>query len=128
MRVLILIISIFLIFWGISGFIPFFVKHDYLFQIFYTNSIANLLHLGAGIFGLAFVFSNKNAQRFYFQILGIFFAAWALLGFFYGEKEIFGWIANNSPDNWLHVIISISALIKGYGGKDHERNQRHFDR
>lgn len=117
MRALICIISFFLVFWGIAGFVPSFVKRDYLFEIFATNTLANFLHLGAGALGLVFVFLSKKSQKFYFQILGIFFAAWALLGFFYGEKEIFGWIANNSPDNWLHVIIAISALIQGYGGK-----------
>jgi hypothetical protein len=51
-------------------------------------------------------------------MIGTFYAFLAILGFIYGESEIFDMIANNKVDTWLHMVFAISAWILGYGSME----------
>jgi len=112
MRVFAFVIgSIFLLI-GIAGFTP-----D-LLVIFRTNIWLNILHIVSGVLAFIAGFSTRAVVRLYYQIFGVLYAILAVLGFIYGTREIFDFLASNTPDTWFHVIVAITCLILGYGSKD----------
>lgn len=118
MRILALIFGVVFLSFGIAGFIPDLLLNNRLMEIFRVNIWLNLLHLVIGFFGLIVCFLNTAATRIYFQIIGVLLAILGILGFIYGNQEIFGVFASNNAGTWLHVIAAIGALILGYGAND----------
>lgn len=98
---------------GTLGFVPALTPEGKLLGLFHVNDLHNYFHLGAGLAALLCAFAG--IPRIYFQVFGIIYAALALLGFFvYGDAPIFGLIANNTADNWLHTGIAVIALYAGF--------------
>ncbi len=118
MRPFAFIIGIIFLIFGVAGFVPQLIVHDHLMEVFRVNTGLNVLHVASGVLAFIAGFSTRFIVRLYFQIFGVLYAILALLGFVYGEGEIFTVLANNSPDTWFHVIIAIPCLILGYGAKD----------
>jgi hypothetical protein len=103
---------------GIAGFLPGALTGNYLFEIFKINFWLNIISLASGIAAWGAAFIGQRACRLYFQMIGTFYAFLAILGFIYGESEIFDMIANNKVDTWLHMVFAISAWILGYGSME----------
>lgn len=103
---------------GIAGFVPGLVSHEHLGHVFHVNVWLNLLHTFFGLFGFLVAIIGRETHRFYFQATGVVFGFLAILGFVYGDRDILGFFASNSPDTWFHVIMAVPALILGFGGKD----------
>jgi len=99
---------------GILGFIPGITYHNKLLGLFMVNTTHNFIHLIAGAIGYWVSRMSMRASQLYLQIFGIIFAAIGLLGFGYGRRDIFGMIANNIADAWLHLIIGIIFLYVGF--------------
>lgn len=99
---------------GILGFIPAFTPNGHLLGIFEVNGLHNMVHLLSGIAALVASKSYRNS-RLYFQIFGIIYGLVALLGVFYGDHAIFGVLAHNIADLFLHIIITAAALYLGFG-------------
>jgi hypothetical protein len=59
--------------------------------------------------------AGVSASRTFFRIFGIVYALVALLGFYYRDNAIFGLIANNTADIWLHVVLAVVMLYLGFG-------------
>ncbi|MCC5831574.1 MAG: DUF4383 domain-containing protein [Chlamydiales bacterium] len=118
MRPFAFIIGIIFLIIGIAGFVPHLVVEDRLADVFRVNIWLNTLHVVSGILAFAAGFSRRIILRLYYQIFGILYALLAVLGFIYVEEDILGFLANNNPDTWFHVIIAIACLILGYGSKD----------
>ena len=118
MRPFAYIIGIIFLIIGIAGFVPNLVVEEHLASVFHVNVWLNTLHVVSGIFAFAAGFSTRMLVKLYYQIFGVLYAVLAVLGFIYGERDIFGFLASNSPDTWFHVIISVACLILGYGAKD----------
>ena len=102
---------------GILGFIPGIAPDGHLLGIFHVNAAHNIVHLLTGAIALAVGCSSMRASRLFFQVFGIVYALVAVLGFVYGNQPIFGIIANNIADAWLHVMIACVAVYFGFVAK-----------
>jgi hypothetical protein len=99
---------------GILGFSPEYAPNNFLLGSFHVNAVHNLVHIITGVFALWVGFSSFYATRLFFQIFGVVYLLVAILGFYYGENHIFGLIANNIADAWLHLTIAITSLFFGF--------------
>ena len=84
----------------------------------YANAAHNVVHLLSGAAALACGLASVAASRLYFRIFGIVYGLVAILGFVQGNTHLLGLISNNMPDVWLHVAISVAALILGFGVRE----------
>ncbi len=100
---------------GALGFVPQATPEGYLLGIFHINLEHNLVHLLTGAISLICGLTSFNAARTFFQIFGIVYGIVAVLGFYYGNAPIFGILANNMADTWLHVAIAAVSLWLGFG-------------
>jgi len=100
---------------GCLGFVPSAMQDGDLFGIFHVNAIHNLVHILTGLVALWVAFTGSHATKLFFQIFGIIYGIVAILGFFYGNEDIFGLIANNTADIWLHLGIAVVSLTVGFG-------------
>lgn len=99
---------------GILGFVPSATPNGMLLGIFHVNMIHNIIHLVTGAIALWVGLQSAHSARQFFRIFGIIYAAVTVLGFIYGDKDILGYIANNSADNWLHLAVSVISLYFGF--------------
>ena|ERR1700722_321718 len=114
MRGFAITLGIVMIILGILGSIPKLVVND-LFSVIRMNWAVCFLYLLTGILGVLFGLFTYLGTRLYFEIMGIVYAIWAILGFVYQQQPIFGIIANNMGTTWLNVVIAVIALILGFG-------------
>lgn len=115
---------------GALGFMPEANPNGLLFGLFHVNFEHNLIHLATGVISLICGFASEHASRLFFKIFGIIYSLVAILGFYYGDRPIFGIIANNIPDAFLHVVIAVIALYLGFAYQNpvimpHDRNRDH---
>lgn len=98
---------------GFLGFTPLTSEQGELFGIFKVNQLTNLIYIALGLFalwsGLQGRLEAKNGFRFLAFVLGLF----AVLGFIYGNEDIFGLIANNIISSWGRLVL---ALLSAYFG------------
>jgi len=108
-----MIFGIILIVVGVLGFVPGLTTDRHLLGIFHVNPLHNLLHIASGVVA---VWASRSARyaKTYFQVFGIIYALLAVLGAIYGYGYIFGIIANNTADIWLHLVISATSLYLGF--------------
>ncbi len=102
---------------GILGFIPGITTSDthLLLGLFHVDTIHNIIHLVTGLVGLYLGSSSESGSKSWFQIFGIIYALVTILGFVYGDKDIFGFIASNNADTWLHLVLTAALLAVGFG-------------
>lgn len=113
-RTLSAIFGVVLLAFGILGFMPEYTPNGYLLGIFHVNTVHNLIHITSGIIALLCAWQGFVASRYFFRIFGVIYAIVAVLGFFYKDEHIFGIIANNIADAWLHTAIAVVSLIIGF--------------
>lgn len=85
--------------------------------IFVTNNMHNLIHIISGIFLLIGVYTALTPSLA-LKILGIVYAIVAICGFVVmkgGDGMMFGMVAMNMADHWLHVVLAIVLLAAGFG-------------
>jgi len=99
---------------GLLGFIPLLTIDSYFLGVFKVNVYTNTLHLVTGLLGYLLSRTNLRACKLYFQIFGFIYGFIAVLGFGYGDADILGYIANNMPDTWLHLIICFLTFYLGF--------------
>jgi hypothetical protein len=100
---------------GILGFVPGVTKDEMLLGIFHVNAAHNAVHLLSGVVALGCGMASARAAQLYFQIFGIVYGLVAVLGFIQGDSHLLGVVSNNRADTWLHVGISVVALLLGFG-------------
>jgi len=100
---------------GIFGFVPPLAPEGLLFGIFAVGPVHNLVHLGTGIVALAVGVMGPGPSRTFFQVFAVIYGAVAILGLFYGNRDLLGIMAHNWPDFWLHVVITALAAWAGWG-------------
>ena len=103
---------------GVLGFVPGVTNNEMLLGIFHVNAAHNAVHLLSGVVALACGLTSIGAARLYFRIFGVVYGLVAVLGFIKGDGHLLGLISNNMPDVWLHVAISLAALVLGFGVRD----------
>lgn len=99
---------------GVLGFIPKVTEDSLLFGVFEVNTLHNFIHLLIGFIALIVSRKNQKITRYFFQITGVVYLGFALLGFGHRDQPILGMVANNPADSWLHLIISIVLLYIGF--------------
>ncbi len=109
-----IIFGIILLAVGALGFVPQAKVGNLLLGIFHVNFIHNLFHIITGIIAILSGLRSNYASRIYFQIFGVIYAVLAILGFYYMDRHILGYIANNMADNILHILIAIVTLYLGF--------------
>lgn len=98
---------------GILGFIPGVSPNGHLLGVFHINGAHNMVHLLTGIVALFCGYASNHASKLYFLVFGVVYALVALIGFMAGPNPVFGFIANNLADAWLHVVIAVASLAIG---------------
>jgi len=95
---------------GILGFISALAPDNNLLSIFAIDPLHNVIHLLTGVVGLAagFVASGRYA-RLYAGVFGVVYALVTIVGFIQGTT-VLGLIHVNLADNFLHLIIALTAL------------------
>jgi hypothetical protein len=101
---------------GLLGFWPAVTPHGHLLGLFHVNPLHNFIHILTGVVALACGFKSSDAAQHYFQAFGILYALVAVLGFFVQDGHIFGLVANNLADAWLHLFIAAVSLGLGFSG------------
>lgn len=109
-----MIFGIVLIVIGILGFFPTLTPEGYLLGLFHVNTAHNLVHLLSGIVALLCSLNGFYASQLFFQVFGVIYGLVALFGLYYQDQPIFGLIANNLHDIWLHILISAVSLYLGF--------------
>jgi hypothetical protein len=98
---------------GILGFLPDYAPGGKLFGIFSVNPMHNVIHVVTGIAALVCGLASSMASKVFFILFGLIYAAVAVLGFIQGEGNLYGMIAINQADNWLHTGIALASLYFG---------------
>ncbi len=99
---------------GILGFIPGVTQDGLLLGVLEVNGLHNFVHLLTGFIALGMSRKNQKVTRYFFQIAGVVYLGLALLGFGHGDQPIFGMLANNPADCWLHLTLGIIFLYIGF--------------
>ncbi len=96
---------------GILGFFPNpLVSPTGLFAV---NTTHNLIHIVSGIVLLAGAYTALGASNG-LKIIGVVYAAVAILGLVAGGNMLLGMIAMNQADQWLHVALAVVILAAGF--------------
>ena len=106
---------------GMLGFIPGITEDNLLLGLFHVNKVHNFFHILTGLIAFGVSRKDQKITRYFFQIAGVVYMAAALLGFGNGDEPIFGRMANNLADSWLHLGISIAFLYIGFLYQNHRK-------
>jgi len=98
---------------GILGFVPGITPNGHLLGIFHVNGPHNWVHLLTGIVALWCGYSSNHSSKVYFLVFGVIYGLVAIIGFAAGTRPLFGLIANNLADAWLHVGIAVASIAIG---------------
>ena len=99
---------------GLLASIPGLTLDSYFLGVFKVNIYTNSLHLITGLIAFMLSQSNAKACKIYFQFFGLLYGVVAILGFGYEEADILGYFANNTADNWVHLMICLLSLYLGF--------------
>lgn len=114
LRTAAILFGIILIAVGALGFSEQFYKDGLFLGFFHFNFEHNIVHIVTGIVALLCGFASPKASRLFFQVFGVIYAIIAGIGFYNGNAPIFGMIANNLADAWLHTGIAAISLYLGF--------------
>ena len=103
---------------GVLGFIPGITSNGLLLGLFRVDLIHNLVHLLSGLVALYAGFTSNSASKMWFQVFGVVYALVAILGFYYGDAKVLGFLVNNMADTYLHLVLAVAILAVGFGVKD----------
>lgn len=98
---------------GLLGFVPPLTPDGRLFGLFEVNAGHNWVHILSGLLGIwAGTTSNVRAPLGYAWFVLVAYGLITLLGFTLTPYEgmLLGFISNNMADNWLHLLLALSAL------------------
>jgi hypothetical protein len=101
---------------GIVGFIPNpLVSETGVFQV---NEAHNLIHIVTGLLFLAGAYFGQSAWTI--RGIAVLYAIVAIIGFAMPENMLFGAIAMNMADRWLHAALAAVLLLVGFATPAHE--------
>lgn len=111
LRTMAILFGIAFIFAGVAGFLPALTQNGLLFGVFEVDAMHNIVHLVSGVIAIMAATSYKFS-KLYFQIFGIIYGIVTLVGFVNGGDLYIMHV--NMADNFLHLIITIVALLLGF--------------
>ncbi len=93
---------------GILGFIPNpLVSYRGVFEV---NTFHNIVHLVTG--GILLASPYYNVPVITLRVFGVIYAIITILGFI--SLRTLEAIANNQPDNWMHLVLALVMLWAGF--------------
>lgn len=99
---------------GVLGFVPGINHNGQLLGIFEVNLWHNLVHVFTGFISYFAGRTSIKASKLFFQIFGVVYLSIGLLGFGYQNAMMFGFLANNLADAFLHTGIGLVSLYFGF--------------
>lgn len=84
-----------------------------LLGIFAVNWFHNLAHLIIGVLGLIAA-ARTEWGRLYSQVVGVVYAVLFIIGIFVVDREFLGILPLDWPDNVLHLVSAVLALVVGF--------------
>lgn len=122
-----IVTGVFVLLTGILGFIPSFVElppatapslvvdsgYGYLFGLFPTNVIFNILRIAIGVAGI-FAYSSVDASRLYARFVAASYGVFALMGAFPALNTSFGFLPIFGNDVWFHAVTAAAAAAFGF--------------
>jgi hypothetical protein len=113
---------------GVVGFIPGAVQpppadapalamsagYGYLFGVFPINVMHNIIHLVAGVWGIAAGVVGYGASRLFGQVWAVLFGLMTVMGFIPGAETMWGMAPLFGADIALHVVTAIVAAYIGW--------------
>lgn len=89
------------------------VQADKVFGILAINGWHNVVHLVAGLIGLAAAGSDSSARLYAFGF-GVIYIVLAVWGFILGGEDVLlDFVPLNTEDNVLHLILGLVGLAAG---------------
>jgi hypothetical protein len=84
-----------------------------LIGLFDVNGWHNVVHLLSGVAALAVAGSRTNARLFAFGFGGVYVLVTILGLAAGGNSTLFGLVAVNTEDNFLHLAIAVAGILAG---------------
>ena len=108
-RIAAIVLGIIFVLIGLLGFF-----NNPVLGLFEVNTAHNLIHIISGIVLLAGAYSSLGSSMA-LKIIGIVYAIIVILGFFLvTDGMLLGFIAMNTADQWLHVVLAVVILAAGF--------------
>ncbi len=85
--------------------------------VFEVNTTHNIVHLLSGIVALLAAANGYQYSKIYLIVFGIVYGLVTILGFLM-VGFVWDLLALNTPDNYLHLVITAACLIVGLGSKN----------
>jgi hypothetical protein len=102
----------------VTGFDNFAEKDPAKIIVFSVNPLHNVVHILIGVVWIA-ASRTAAAARSANLVIGIAYLALAIVGLL--ELNTLGFLANNTADNWLHLVTGVLAVL--FGTRVTERTQ-----
>ena len=114
------IFGILMILIGVLGFVPGITEKEMFLGMFRVHVLLNFIHLATGLLAYFVGRMGVKPTRVLFQVLGVFYAIFGILGFAHAHKPMFKVVAHNMADSWLHIVIAVFCIFMGfvYKGKN----------
>ena len=115
-RIAAIVIGIVFVLIGLLGFF-----NNPVLGLFLVDPAHNIIHIVSGVVLLAGAYSSLGSSVA-LKIVGIVYAIIAILGFFMvSNGMLLGFIAMNTADQWLNVVLAVVILLAGFALPDDER-------
>ncbi len=82
--------------------------------VFATNSAHDWVHIITGLIFILVAWKSAGSTSMLLKIFGVIYVLVAILGFVSSSGEVLGFLAVNSADNILHLILGIVMLAAGF--------------
>jgi hypothetical protein len=89
-------------------------QYGYLFNLFPTNFLRNVVHIMVGVLGIA-GYANFNTARLFNRVFAIVYSLAALMGLFPYTNTMFGLIPLYGHNVWSNGLAALAAAYFGFG-------------
>ncbi len=96
---------------GVLGFVS-----NPVLGLFEVDNMLNIIHIVAGVIGIAAAASGVSYARLFLILFGIVFAVVAVLGFAM-NGDILGFMTTNRAEDYLYTALALVSLAIGFGRK-----------
>jgi len=80
--------------------------------VFRVNDAHNSLHIASGVVLLAGAFFKAPVTTI--RVMAVLYSILTIIGFVITDRMLFGLIAMNVADRWLHLVIAVALLLVGF--------------
>jgi Domain of unknown function (DUF4383) len=101
---------------GIAGFVPNPLVSET--GVFHVNEAHNLIHIVTGLLFLAGAYFAASVWTI--RAIAVLYTIVAIAGFAIPDNMLFGAVAMNMADRWLHAAFAAVLLLVGFMAPAHE--------